>query len=262
MNDMEKFLNFDAVIKVRRNYDDELYKFIELIKSVGFLKEYIDSFEKNCCTDKKFNEFSEDVFWHYVEINKGNKSDTCIEFQWYKGFTWGNGKEYKNYDSEMKILTVDELIKACNKEELFNMNYENSSFKDELENKESATDLDNFLDFYEWSLTKYPDGKFNIKDEQCNTFKFEENTTLNEVIDIVYFRMVDYFMVEEDIDGLIEENNFDYVKKVYESYIKTGKSLNLLDEEKLKQYENWFEEIKPKNSPKQTIEEIEIDNDI
>lgn len=85
---------------------------------------------------------------------------------------------------------------------------------------------------------------------------------MNEVIDIVYFRMVDYFMVEEDIDGLIEENNFDYVKKVYESYIKTGKSLNLLDEEKLKQYENWFEEIKPKNSPKQTIEEIEIDNDI
>lgn len=262
MNDMEKFLNFGAVVKIRRNYDDELYKFIKLIKSVGFLKEYIDSFEKNCCTDKEFNEFSEDIFWHYVEINKGNKSDTCIEFQWYKGFTWGNGKDYKEYDSEMKILTVDELIKACSKEELFNMNYENSSFKDELENKESATDLDNFLDFYEWSLCKYPNGKFNIKDEQCNTFKFEENTTLNEVIDRVYFRMVDYFMVEKDIDGLIEENNFDYVKKVYESYIKSGKSLNLLDEEKLKQYENWFEEIKPKNSPKQTVEEIEIDNDI
>lgn len=262
MNDMESFLNFGAVVKIRRSYDDELYKFIELIKSVGFLKEYIDSFEQNCCYDKKFNEFSEDVFWHYVEINKGNKNDTCIEFQWYKGFTWGNGKDYKEYDSEMKILTVDELIKACNKEELFNMNYEHSNFKDELENKESGADLDNFLDFYEWSLCKYPNGKFNIKDEQCNTFKFEENTTLNGVIDRVYFRMIDYFMDEEDIEGLIKENNFDYVRKVYESYIKTGKSLNLLDEEKLKQYENWFEEIKPKDNSKQTIEEIEIDNEI
>lgn len=262
MNDMENFLNFSAVVKIRRSYDDELYKFIELIKSVGFLKEYIESFEKNCCFDKQFKEFSEDVFWHYVEINKGNKNDTCIEFQWYKGFTWGDGKDYKNYDRKIKIITVDDLIKACNKEELFKMNCIDTSFKEELKDKEYTSELDNFLDFYDWTLEKYPDGKYNIKDRQCNTFDFEENTTLDEVLNRVYFRMFDYFIDEEDIEGLIEEGSFDYVKKVYESYMKIGEKLKLLNEENIKNYTNWFDEIKPKEKQNESITEMEIDNDI
>ena len=47
MNEMEDFLNFGAVVKIRRNYDKDLYKFIELMKSVGFLKEYAEHFEKS-----------------------------------------------------------------------------------------------------------------------------------------------------------------------------------------------------------------------
>lgn len=262
MNEMEDFLNFGAVVKIRRSYDDELYKFIELIKSVGFLKEYIDSFEKDCCYDDRFDEFSDDIFWHYVALNKGNVNDTCIEFQWGKGFTWGDRLEYLAYDENIKILNVDEMIRACNKEELFNMNYNYTNFKNELHDKEIAKELDDFLEFYDWSITKYPNGKYNIKDEQCNTFDFEENTTLDKIINRVYFRMVDYFMDENDVEDLIEENNFDYVKKEYENYIKIGKKLNLLNEEKLKQYENWFEEIKPKDNQEQTINEIEKDNDI
>lgn len=35
MNDMEKFLSFGAVVKVRRFSDDELYNFVKLIKSMG-----------------------------------------------------------------------------------------------------------------------------------------------------------------------------------------------------------------------------------
>ena len=46
MNDMEKFLNFAAVVKIRRFYDDELYNFIKLMKSMGFLNKYINFFEK------------------------------------------------------------------------------------------------------------------------------------------------------------------------------------------------------------------------
>ena len=199
MNDMEEFLNFCAIVKIRRNYD-ELHKFIELMKGVGFLKDYVESFEKNCCFDKELNNFSEDVFWYYVKINNGNTQDICLEFQWGKGFTWGNREDYLDYDSEMKILNVDELIHACNKEHLFKMNYEYTDFKNELQDKESASNLDYFLDFYDWSITKYPDGKYNIKDEQCNTFKFDENTTLDEIIDTVYFRMFDYFTDEEDIE--------------------------------------------------------------
>ena len=207
MNEMEEFLTFGAVVKIRKEYDNDLYKFIELMKSIGFLREYAESFEKNCCFDKEFNEFSEDRFWYY---------DTCIEFQWSKGFTWGNRKDYLDYDKDMKILNVDELIKVCRKEKLFNMNYEYTNFENELQDKESASDLDNFLDFYEWSITKYPDGKYNIKDEQCNTFDFEENTTLDKIIDRVYFRMFDYFTDEEDIEDLMEEDS-EYVKKKFDN---------------------------------------------
>ena len=256
MNEMEEFLTFSAVVKLRRSYDDDLFKFIELMKSVGFLKEYAESFEKNCCFDKEFKEFSEDVFWHYVEINNGNKNDTCIEFQWSKGFTWGDRKDYLGYDSEMKILNIDELIIACNKEELFKMNYEYTNLKNELQDKESASELDNFLDFYEWSITKYPDGKYNIKDEQCNTFDFEENTTLDKIIERVYYKMVDYFIDEEDIEGLIKDGDFNYVKSKYESYMKIGENLKLLDETNKKYYENWFQEIIREKDT------IEIDNDI
>ena len=253
MNEMEEFLNFCAVVKIGRYYDDELFKFIELMKSVGFLKEYAENFEKSCCFDKQFNEFSEDMFWHYVEINGGNTRDTCIEFQWSKGFTWGNRKEYLDYDNEIKILTVDGLIKACNKEELFKMNYEYTNFKNELQDKESASDLDSFLDFYEWSITKYPDGKYNIKDEQCNTFDFEKNTTFDKILNRVYFRMFDYFTDEEDIEELMKEDS-QYVKKKYESYMRTGEKLHLLDEDNKKHYTEWFQEIIKGNESKNTIE--------
>ena len=258
MNEMEEFLTFGAVVKIRKEYDDDLYKFIELMKSIGFLREYAESFEKNCCFDKEFNEFSEDRFWYYVKLNNGNTRDTCIEFQWSKGFTWGNRKDYLDYDKDMKILNVDELIRTCNKEYLFKMNYEYTSFKNELDDKESASELDYFLDFYEWSITKYPDGKYNIKDEQCNTFDFEENTTLDKIIDRVYFRMFDYFKDEEDIEDLMKEDS-EYVKKKYENYMRTGEKLHLLDAENKKYYAEWFQEVIKENESKDTIE---INNDM
>ena len=246
MNEMEQFLTFGAVVKINRSVDDDLLKFIKLIKSVGFLKEYIEYFEKNCCFDKKYNEFSESAFWHYVKINKGDLNNTCIEFQWSKGFTWGDKKDYLNYDSEMKILTVDELIVACNKEELFKMNGEYTTFKNELEDKESASELDDFLNFYEWAIHKYPDGKYNIKDTQCNTFDFDENTTLEQIIERVYFRMFDYFTDEEELE---DEN----IKERYDRYIKVGENLKLLDEHSKQQYKKWYQEIMQKDN-ENTIE--------
>ncbi len=94
------------------------------------------------------------------------------------------------------------------------MNYEKTSFLNELEDKESATELDDFLAFYEWSIVKYPDGKYNIKDEQCNTFDFEENTTFDTVLDRVYFRMFDYFIDEGEVENLIRDGEFNYVKSI------------------------------------------------
>lgn len=251
MNEMEEFLNFAAVVKIRTDYDNELFKFIELMKSIGFLKEYAEHFEQNCCFDDDLKEFSDSKFWYYVKLNNGNIRDTCIEFQWGKGFTWGDRKDYLAYDSEMKILDVDKLIKICNKEKLFNMDYENTSFKNELEDKESASELDDFLCFYEWSIVKYKDGKYNIKDEQCNTFDFDENTTFDKIIERVYFRMFDYFIDEEDIEGLIQDGELNYIEKVAKSYIEIGKKLNLLDNNNF--YEKWLKEIKEENMDKDEI---------
>ena len=262
MNEMEEFLTFGAVVKIRKEYDDDLYKFIELMKSIGFLREYAESFEKNCCFDKEFNEFSEDRFWYYVKLNNGNTRDTCIEFQWSKGFTWGNRKDYLDYDKDMKILNVDELIKVCGKEELFNMNYEKTSFQNELKDKESAYELDDFLSFYEWSIVKYPDGKYNIKDEQCNTFDFEENTTLEAVIDRVYFRMFDYFIDEGEVEHLILDGELNYVKKVYDTYMKVCENLKLLDDKDKNFYAKWFNELTKDIEEKESKEIGDISNNI
>lgn len=262
MNEMEEFLTFGAVVKIRKEYDDDLYKFIGLMKNIGFLREYAESFEKNCCFDKEFKEFSEDRFWYYVKLNNGNTRDTCLEFQWGKGFTWGNRKDYLDYDNDMKILNVDELIKVCRKEKLFNMDYEKISFQNELEDKESANELDDFLAFYEWSIVKYPDGKYNIKDEQCNTFDFEENTTFDAIIDRVYFRMFDYFIDEGEVENLIRYGEFNYVKKVYESYMKIGKNLKLLDDNDKSFYGKWFKELTKDIEEKESKETLDISNNI
>lgn len=258
MNDMEKFLNFGAVVKVRRFSDDELYNFIKLMKSMGFLSEYIDSFEKNCCYDKEFQEFSNSAFWNLVEMNRKNSLSTCIEFQWEKGFTFGDEKDYTDYDIDIKILSVDDLIKSCNKEELFKMNYIYTSFRNELKDKKIALELDNFLIFYEWGFVKYPDGKYNIRDEQCNTFDFEENRNLEEITKRVYFRMLDYFMDEQDIEEMLEgdEDDIRYVHRTFEIYMDIGKKLNLLNDKNYENYINSFNEIIEKSKTNEFNKEI------
>ena len=71
--------------------------------------------------------------------------------------------------------------------------------------------------------------------------------------------MFDYFIDEEDIEGLIEENEFRYIKSKYDSYMKIGEKLGLIDNLNKKQYENWFQEVVKKNNEKS---DIEIDNNI
>ena len=244
MNDMEKFLNFGAVVKVKRSNDDELWKFIKLIKSVVFLDEYINHFQNSCCTNKQYSEYTEDEFWHLVELNCKDKYNTCLEFQWGKGFTFDDEKNYTNYDPEIKIISVDELIKSCNKENEFKLNYRYTSFDKELEDKKIAKELDDFICFYDWSIVKFPNNEFNIKDEQTNSFDFDENITdFKEIISRVYYRMFDYFLDEEDIEGLLYGGEYNYVKERFDSYIDTGKKLELIDDVNIKQYDLWINDV-------------------
>ena len=65
--------------------------------------------------------------------------------------------------------------------------------------------------------------------------------------------MFDYFTDEEDIEELMKEDS-QYVKKKYESYMRTGEKLHLLDEDNKKHYTEWFQEIIKGNESKNTIE--------
>ena len=110
MNDMELFLNFGAVVEIRRNYRDDLYKFCKLMISLGFMKEYIDYFmvsgktiediendKQNLGKSKAMlmeklktmtieevisllnSAYTDNTFWHLVDINEGKQNKICIE---------------------------------------------------------------------------------------------------------------------------------------------------------------------------------------
>ena len=272
MNDMELFLNFGAVVEIRRNYRDDLYKFCKLMISLGFIKEYIDYFmvsgktiediendKQNLGKSKAMlmeklktmtieevisllnSAYTDDTFWHLIDINEGKQNKICIEFQWGKGFTFGKKEEYLAYDKEMKILNIDELIFACNKEDEFGLGYVETSFMKELKDekdKELATELTDFCEWYEWELVKYSNGLYNILDLQTEELDEEQGVDLREVIERVFYRMVDYFTDEEEHDDL------NYVEKNINTFIKLGKQYNLYSDDSIKYLQDWFEEEK------------------
>ena len=278
MNDMELFLNFGAVVEIRRNYRDDLYKFCKLMISLGFIKEYIDYFmvsgktiediendKQNLGKSKAMlmeklktmtieevisllnSAYTDDTFWHLVNINEGKQNKICIEFQWGKGFTFGKKEEYLAYDKEMKILNIDELIFACGKEDEFNLGYIETSFIEELKDekdKELAIKLTDFCEWYEWELVKYSNGLYNILDLQTEEFvgyfgnEENENGSLRDCIERVFYRMVDYFTDEE------EHEDLEYVEKDINTFIKLGKQYNLYNDNNIKYLQDWFEEEK------------------
>ena len=272
MNDMELFLNYGAVVEIRRNYRDDLYKFCKLMISLGFIKEYIDYFmvsgktiediendKQNLGKSKAMlmeklktmtieevisllnSAYTDDTFWHLVDINEGKQNKICIEFQWGKGFTFGKKEEYLAYDKEMKILNIDELIIACNKEDEFGLGYVETSFMKELKDekdKELATELTDFCEWYEWELVKYSNGLYNILDLQTEELDEEQGVDLRKVIERVFYRMVDYFTDEE------EHEDLEYVEKDINIFIKLGKQYNLYSDDNIKYLQDWFEEEK------------------
>lgn len=272
MNDMELFLNFGAVVEIRRNYRDDLYKFCKLMISLGFMKEYIDYFmvsgktiediendKQNLGKSKAMlmeklktmtieevisllnSAYTDDTFWHLVDINEGKQNKICIEFQWGKGFTFGKKEEYLAYDKEMKILNIDELIFACNKEDEFGLGYIETSFIEELKDekdKELAIKLTDFCEWYEWELVKYSNGLYNILDLQTEELDEEQGVDLRKVIERVFYRMVDYFTDEE------EHEDLEYVEKDINTFIKLGKQYNLYNDNNIKYLQDWFEEEK------------------
>lgn len=275
MNDFKLFLNFGAVVKIKRFYRDDLYKLCKLFLKLGFMKEdiiyflategIVEKYDKNNLkmnkvqlldTLKTMNKeqilslleesYCDTTFWHYVDINEGRVNEICLEYSMEKGFTLGTEKEYKDYDETIKVLNVDDLVVACDMEEEFNIGYIQTTFKDEMEekHKELIEELDYFCEWYEWSLVKYSNGLYNILDTQTDELvgyfsnRNGENGTLRECIERVYGRMVDYFTDEQ------EHEDLDYVERTMSTYIKLGKQYKLLSENQIKYKEEWLEEMK------------------
>lgn len=278
MNDFELFLNFGAVVKIRRHYRDDLYKFVKLMLLLGFMRENINwfIFSNNIVeiyrNGKKLDKeqlletiklmtkeellgeleesFCDSGFWHLVDINEGMANNICIEYQASKGFTFGTENDYVNYDDTIKVLGIDELILACDMGSNFNLGYTETTFKTELEEKDNelAKELDYFCEFYDWTIVKYPNGLWNVLDTQKDEFvgyfnRDDENGTFREVMERVFYRMVDYFQDEEDIDGLIEEESFDYLKSKINTFIRLGKQYKFYNDSEISRLEELLKEI-------------------
>lgn len=250
MNDYKLFLMgcYYAVVKIRP-FTDDLYNFCKLMEYVG-LKKDIECFEKNCCDDRPKEEkaekeyireedFCEDYFFHLAEINGVKRNEVCIEFQFDKGFTFGKKEDYINGD-EVKILSVKDLIVASGYTSEFMLDGKDILLKDIDRRYE---ELDEFCEFYEWSVQKFSN-LYNILDTQTEEFKFDKSVKLDEIIDRIYFRMLDYFFDEEITDNLDfnDEEYLRYAKVKEESYLKLGKELGLLEEETYNYYNKRFKE--------------------
>lgn len=290
MNDFELFLNFGAVVRIVKGYRDDLYKFIKLIRKLGFLNEelkwfvvnmgiitegkneiadrgiFLDKIDK--IGDEEFfsileESYSDDYFWHLVEINCGKSNIICIEYQFGKGFTFDTIGNYTSYDNTIKTISVEDLIKACNKEMDFKLHYEEKSFK-ELMNKADtrlSSELDNFCDFYEWSIVQYAENKFDILDRQTNELVGYFNKdfgTLQDCVKRVFDRMVDYFIMESDIDSRIDWGEENFVINEIDTYIMLGKNYNLSSEKDIEHFEKLKEEVIEKSRVYKCIEDYAV----
>lgn len=101
----------------------------------------------------------------------------------------------------------------------------------DLTKENEMKSLDEFIDFYEWRIQKADEkDKYNIYDIQCKCM-VEMNYTLNEVIDRVVKRAIDYYMNEWEFEE--EDYNEKFISYLNNFHIVATKYVN--NNEKWKQ---------------------------
>ena len=127
-NDFMDFLNFTAVVELKRGNRNDLYYFVNSIIRLGFLNSEINWFinamkitgDRKLTNDMSIKEkiqilneeYTDDYFWHLIDINEGRVNSICIEYQYNKGFTFDKKENYINYDDTIKVISVDDLRRA------------------------------------------------------------------------------------------------------------------------------------------------------
>ena len=74
--------------------------------------------------------------------------------------------------------------------------------------------------------------------------------------------MFDYFIDEGEVEHLILDGELNYVKKVYDTYMKVGENLKLLDDKDKNFYAKWFNELTKDIEEKESKEIGDISNNI
>lgn len=197
LTDYELFLMgcYSAIVEI--NYEnDDIYKFMDLMESLGF-KKYIDYLRK---IDEKHSLIDNARFNGIKHL--------CIEYQFGKGFTWGDKQEYLDNCKETKVLSLRDLIKSIGKEEDYFLDYKG------LLLSEIDTDLeilDDFCSMYDWLPIKCKKG-FNIKDTEFKDMFVEDECymTFNELINRIVGRAIGYFRDEMEFDEDDKENQINY----------------------------------------------------
>lgn len=169
-----------------------------------------------------------------------------------------NKKDFEEYDKYMKLFTNDEVYKITDygkKLAYRQMELEKTySILDkslklfELTKDEKMKSLDEFLSFYEWCILKSDDpDKYNIYDLQTNCVidedENEENKTIDEVIDRVVGRAIDYEMNEVEDDNMDEEYSR-YLEDLYDIASRYNKKDNWLNYfgEFVDSYKKWLKD--------------------
>ena len=94
-NDFTDFLNFTAVVELKRGHRNDLYYFVNSIIKLGFLNSEINWFvnamkitgDRKLTNDMSIKdklqilkeEYTDDYFWHLIDINEGRVNSICIE---------------------------------------------------------------------------------------------------------------------------------------------------------------------------------------
>lgn len=230
LTDYEKFLMgcYNAVVEI--NYDnDDLYNFMDLMEDLGF-KKYVDYLRK---IDDKNGIIC-------TAQHEGIKH-LCFEFQFGKGFTWGEKESYLkscDEDDEMVVLSLNDLIKSVGKQEDYFLDNESIRLKD-IGGDTDLEILDEFCCDYDWQPIKCKKG-FNILDTQFkNQFVNDEcYGTFTELVNVVIGRAIDYFRNEMcwDEDDIENQLNYGY------SLLKVGRKYR--DEESIEWLDDFEEELK------------------
>lgn len=154
--------------------------------------------------DKRLSEFDlyddENRYKCYQEFNNYIKQFTDEEV--FRITDYGKQKAYREMEREKSMEILNESISLY-----------------ELTKDEKMKSLDEFLNFYEWCIIKSDDeeNKYDIYDLQTNCIIDDESKTLDEVINRVVGRAVDYETNEVECDDeYIDDDIFRYYEDLYD----------------------------------------------